>query len=237
MDPKNVDINIHPTKTEVNFQDNQLIYAVLKSCIKKSLGEFNITPSLDFEQELSLDLDFRKDKEKPIQNPFYKKDSNYNPFEGIKSKGEYVKPTSANWTEIYKGLERSEKDLIPEIIPESPPENIQSEQSETAKIFQIKGKYLLAQLKSGVIFVDQNKAHERILYEKFLKKLNDKQNVSQQELFPENINLSGSDAELLKEIEPQIEILGFKINQLNNKTFIINGSPSGSEISNYKDFF
>ncbi len=238
IDPRKVDVNIHPTKTEVNFQDNHLIYAILKSCIKQSLGKFNVTPSLDFEQELSLDLDFRKDKDKPIKNPFYKKESNYNPFEGIKSKGEYVKPTSANWTEIYKGLEKAEKDLVPDIIPDTVPDNNQNEEpSSASKIFQIKGKYLLTQLKSGVIIIDQNKANERILYEKFLKLLNDKQNVSQQELFPENITLSISDADLLKEIEPQIEILGFKINQLNKNTFIINGSPSGSEISNYKDFF
>lgn len=236
IDPQRIDVNIHPTKTEINFQDNQLIYAILRSTIRQALGKFNITPTIDFDQEQSIDLTYFRDKNKPVTNPFLKKDSGYNPFEQSHSSLRN-KSNRSEWTELYKSIEGKKtetrsNDIDNSLIPDDSHEN----SLENKILFQLKNKYIITQVKSGLLLVDQHKAHERILYEKYLKRLEEKKSLSQQELFPQNITLSPSDADILIELEENLKILGFNINQLSQNTFVINGSPAGTKIENTQEF-
>lgn len=228
VDPSRIDVNIHPTKTEVNFQDNQLIYAVLRSAIKQAIGKFNVTPTIDFDVEKSLDLS-SPEKGVPIKNPFAREYKGYNPFES----GQLPeKPSTRGWEKIYDGLSPPLKgqkiDQSTGVFPDQENESFQF-------LLQLKGKYIVTSVKSGMMVIDQEQAHQRILYEKFMKRLANQKQGSQQELFPQNITFGSSDSEIIKELIPDLEILGFSINHLSKNTFIINGIPEDFINQNMQD--
>jgi DNA mismatch repair protein MutL len=212
-----IDVNIHPTKTEINFQNNQLLYAILRSAVKQAIGKFNITPTIDFDVEQSLDLR-NPEKGKPIKNPFAREYKGFNPFDNVPGKRS-SKTLNSGWEKIYEGIshpeERNETSL---------PVSNESEQIQF--LSQLKGKFIISSIKSGMMIIDQQRAHQRILYEHFMKRLENQKQVSQQELFPQNVTFSSSDAEIIKELLPDLEILGFSINHLGKNTFIINGTPT-----------
>ena len=240
VDPKMIDVNIHPTKTEVNFQDDKLIYTILRAALKQSLGKYNITPTIDFDIEGSMKFsDFPKNK--VVKDPSIKPNPDYNPFETGKKQiydltiDNRQRSNKDNWEKLFVSDERSsQKKLIDEI----PDKNINGqkliepdwEQKEleqrTEKIFQIHNRYILSNIKSGLMIINQQRAHERILYERYLNMLNTKKGVSQQELFPQSISFSPGDAEIIDEIKEDLQILGFNINKLGKNTFVINGTPA-----------
>lgn len=240
VDPKMIDVNIHPTKTEVNFQDDKLIYTILRAALKQSLGKYSITPTIDFDIEGSMKFsDFPKNK--VVKDPSIKPNPDYNPFETGKKQiydltiDNRQRSNKDNWEKLFISDERnSQKKLIDEI----PDKNINGqkliepdwEQKEleqrTEKIFQIHNRYILSNIKSGLMIINQQRAHERILYERYLNMLNTKKGVSQQELFPQSISFSPGDAEIIDEIKEDLQILGFNINKLGKNTFVINGTPA-----------
>ena len=240
VDPKMIDVNIHPTKTEVNFQDDKLIYTILRAALKQSLGKYNITPTIDFDIEGSMKFsDFPKNK--VVKDPSIKPNPDYNPFETGKKQiydltiDNRQRSNKDNWEKLFVSDEKnSQKKLIDEI----PDKNINGqkliepdwEQKEleqrTEKIFQIHNRYILTNIKSGLMIINQQRAHERILYERYLNMLNTKKGVSQQELFPQSISFSPGDAEIIDEIKEDLQILGFNINKLGKNTFVINGTPA-----------
>ena len=240
VDPKMIDVNIHPTKTEVNFQDDKLIYTILRAALKQSLGKYNITPTIDFDIEGSMKFsDFPKNK--VVKDPSIKPNPDYNPFETGKKQiydltiDNRQRSNKDNWEKLFvSDEENSQKKLIDEI----PDKNINGqkliepdwEQKEleqrTEKIFQIHNRYILTNIKSGLMIINQQRAHERILYERYLNMLNTKKGVSQQELFPQSISFSPGDAEIIDEIKEDLQILGFNINKLGKNTFVINGTPA-----------
>ena len=243
IDPKQIDINIHPTKTEVNFQDNKLIYAILRSSIKQGLGKYNITPTIDFDVEQSFNIP-DPPKGKPIINPFQKTESEYNPFETHKPKVSSQRERSniENWDVLFSG-EKTNKDLfeIPDAakdtdkhLVESKMSNIESD-NEDRKIFQIQNRYIVTFVKSGILIIDQQNAHERILYERFLKMLENDKWTSQQELFPQNINFTPGDAEIIKDIRKELLKVGFEIEEFGRNTFIVNGTPPDISSKNIKE--
>ena len=230
LDPKTIDINIHPTKTEVNFQNNQIIYVTLRAAIKQSLGKSNITPSIDFEAEQSLDLNPPKQGE-PIKNPFYREESDFNPFDNdqyasFSKDRKQQKAKLDNWERLYEvpwpgeNDENAAQQKLTEINGEL------SEESEPKIICQVNNRFILTRTNEGLMLINQQKAHERILYERYIEILNNRQSVSQQELFPQNVTFAPSDAEIIKEIKDDLKILGFEINHLGKNTFIVNGTPS-----------
>ncbi|MBE9481804.1 MAG: DNA mismatch repair protein MutL, partial [Bacteroidetes bacterium] len=246
---KMIDVNIHPTKTEVNFQDDKLIYTILRAALKQSLGKYSITPTIDFDIEGSMKFpDFPKNK--VVKDPSIKPNPDYNPFETGKKQiydltiDNRQRSNKDNWEKLFVSDEKnSQKKLIDEI----PDKNINGqkliepdwEQKEleqrTEKIFQIHNRYILTNIKSGLMIINQQRAHERILYERYLNMLNNKKGVSQQELFPQSISFSPGDAEIIDEIKEDLQILGFNINKLGKNTFVINGTPAdlpGKNISN-----
>ena len=243
VDPKQIDINIHPTKTEVNFLDNKLIYAILRSAVKQGLGKYNITPTIDFEVEQSFDVP-NPPKGKPIINPFEKTESTFNPFETQQQKIQTKREVSnsENWEKLFAG-----KNVQNEIF-ESPDDAKSNNEhlnelrtsnnengTEERKIFQIQNRYILTFIKSGILIIDQQNAHERILYERYKKMLENKKGNSQQELFPQNISFTPGDAEIVKDLKKELYNVGFEIEEFGTNTFIVNGTPPDISNKNIKD--
>lgn len=222
-DPATIDINIHPTKTEIKFEDERSIWQILMASVRESLGRFNIVPSLDFENEVFIDIPVRNSTDSDPKPPAIEINPNYNPFDSDKAESyksdlieRFERENVANWEKLYSALEKG--DNIPE----------QTEKiSETGRIFfQIKNKYLVCPVKSGLMLIDQKRAHERILYEKYLECLSKNRSVSQTELFPVTVELNPADILILKEIGDDLEILGFTILPTGKNKISIKGKPS-----------
>ena len=235
VDPKTIDINIHPTKTEVKFEDEKSIYAFLRSAIKKSLGQFNISPSLDFDQEAHLYNMPLKPIDGIYKQPTIKVDQNYNPFKTDTSSSsktsERELSNRGNWEKMYS--RHSDNQFEFEIKKEEESQqtintNWDNELHESIKksTYQLHNKYILSHIKTGFMVIDQQGAHERILYEQILENFEKHKSVTQQELFPKTIEMNSSDFELVKEIHSEIQALGFDISEFGKNTFIIHGVPA-----------
>jgi DNA mismatch repair protein MutL len=215
VDPKTIDINIHPTKTEIKFEDERSIYAILRSSIKRSLGIYNITPTIDFDQEMSFaGIPAKSDKDF-IPEPGIKTDPYYNPFREKKTNREQLYEslkTGADQLEL-PGSEVAEQGEI--LLPK-----------EEKTVFPLQGKYIVSAVKSGLMLIDQQAAHERILYEYYLAMIGDLKAASQQELFPKTIELSAGDAALITDLQEEIKGVGFELSAFGKNTFVINGVPA-----------
>ena len=235
VDPKTIDINIHPTKTEVKFEDDKAIYAFLRSAVKKSLGQFNITPSIDFNQESHLYNMPLKPIDGIIKAPTIKVNPDYNPFKD--DTPFRAKPSSrelsnqSNWETLY--TQHTEQKVPVETMPQENTQQLinadwDNDLHESAKkhTYQLHNKYILSHIKTGLMIIDQQGAHERILYERILDAFDKNKFAIQQELFPKTIELNPSDFNLMKELEEEIKGLGFDIREFGKNTFIIHGIPA-----------
>lgn len=235
VDPGAIDINIHPTKTEVKFEDEHTLYAILRSTVKHSLGQFNVVPALDFEQNQNLEMPYAF-KDKNANLPKVTVDSGFNPFqENIKNGGTstYAKQSSKGWENLYVGLEsqlgkedgfssvRFESDTITGSIFEGQPEDMES----VATTFQLKRKYIVTTIKSGMVVIDQSRAHQCVLYEKFLKNITIKEATSQQLLFPLSLSFSKSDITILTDIKESLTTIGFVFGQTDSESVQVTGVP------------
>lgn len=234
VDPKTIDINIHPTKTEIKFDDEHTLYAILRSAVKHSLGQFNVSPVLDFEHDNSMDTPYAF-KNKDIKKPNIEVDRNFNPFKDEKaypglSQG-YKKEPVGGWESLYVGLESKsndpDKDLsemdfeIDEITPSIFDESVSK---KVQKTFQLHNKYIVNTIKSGMLVIDQSRAHQRILYEDFLQHITVKEAVSQQLLFPLKLEFSSSEISILKNLKNQLEQTGFVFSKMDD-TVELTGVP------------
>lgn len=219
IDPKEIDINIHPTKTEVNFIDVKLIYAIMHSAVRKAIGQNNLAPTFDFDVNPNMGIDFGEASrmDRPIIQPKVDFDPNFNPF-----KISPIRHQQQNWRIAY---EDNNDTVATTRIDENVNDNQQFEEEQKSLFIQLQQSYIVTAVKSGILVVDQHLAHERILYEKYLKEMATEVNASQQELFPHHISLNINDASILKEMKPELEKIGFRIEAMNNTTFIINGTP------------
>ncbi len=238
IDPAQIDVNVHPTKTEIKFQDEKLIYQIIKSAVKRSLGKFNIVPSLDFERETAFD-NFHFDKTKTVAPPTIDVDPEYNPFnqtpKSPAGKNLTSRSNPGQWDKVYPtaGQPVSQSDLMDRQIPEQPFQTIispdwdqQQSVPQTKKFMQLHGRYILTTIKSGLMVIDQQRAHERILFEKHIRLLANRKSSSQTLLFPEQIKLLETDVMLLNEIRSEISTLGFDISDFGNNSFMINAVPA-----------
>lgn len=252
IDPKRIDINIHPTKTEIKFDDEHSLYAILRSAIKHSLGQFNVAPVLDFERDSNLDTPYDY-KEKPISNPTIEVDRNFNPFESEQnfSKGEkntcagksfsssFPKKNEGSWEALYTtGFENEKETDFANIEFES--EEVtgklfeDDKKSESANTFQLQKKYIISSLKSGLLVIDQHRAHTRILYEELLKSITVTAAISQQLLFPLVLQFSKQETAMLSELKESLEQTGFLFSRIEEHEIEIKGIPnliSESEVS------
>ena len=203
-DPGTIDINIHPTKTEVNFMDNKVIYAVIRAAIRQTLGLHNIIDTINFDVEKSVDFG-PPPPGYEVKNPFDIPPTDFNPFE------------------------QADKET-----DEQPPGLLPDEDDETGElkllkenVFQLQNRYIVSMIKTGLMVIDQQRAQERILYDRYLDQIRQQSQVVQQELFPMQVSFSPGDAELLDEIMGELNILGFHLNKLGQHTFVVTGTPSG----------
>lgn len=244
IDPARIDINVHPTKQEIKFDDERLVYNYLKVSVRHALGQHSITPTLDFDQEQAL-TGYRPPQRRTDQNDTvsYTQPSKMNQsqqYETIPSKGNNSPLDSSNlknWKKAYEGLDEFDVESDggdgKAITIESGfsgenqlDDSKQSFSKEAKPLFQIHSTYIVSHIKSGYILVDQQAAHERILFERYSTLLNEKQPQTQKELFPKNITLTSADTELLKGLLPQINLLGFDIQEFGKDTFVIHGVPA-----------
>lgn len=213
LDPKTIDINIHPTKTEVKFEDEQSLYAILRSAIKHSLGIFQVMPTLDFEQNQKMDIPYAFKNKVPVTPPI-EVDSSFNPFKDASAKR---KPTTDQWEGLYSGIQAH--------TPAEPMlSNSLVEEPQSTRVFQLFSKYIVCPLKTSMLLIDQSRAHQRILYERFLSVITTKKGMSQQLLFPISIQLNPQQEEQYKSSEDILDAIGFEI-KLNDKTLEVLGSP------------
>ena len=234
INPEKIDINIHPTKTEIKFDDESTIWKILNAGIRESLGKFNAVPSIDFDTEGKIEMPAFSSNE-PIIKPKIELNPNFNPFE-IKSDKFKQTTTPKNWESLYADFSSSRKNEWEEdktAIVSSSKINDNSDQlfkqddfSSQNPYFQINNRFIVTRIKSGLLVIEQRKAHERILYEQFLHSINTNKSSSQQLLYPETISLHPEDAILLKEIENDLTIFGFDIQETEKNNFLINGVPA-----------
>ena len=233
--PHTIDINIHPTKTEIKFDDEQSLYAILRSAVKHSLGQFNVAPILDFERDSDLDTPYQY-KDKNADFPTIQVDSNFNPFVTEKSSkalntfGSYKKEIATqNWESLYVGLKQDTQEIESfSFESEEVTGTLFSEDLvENAPIstYQIHKKYIISSIKSGMLVIDQRHAHERILYEQFLTNITVHKALSQQLLFPLELYFSVEEMRLLKELQPVLENTGFVFDAFNLDSIQISGLP------------
>jgi DNA mismatch repair protein MutL len=223
-DPSSIDINIHPTKTEIKFEDERSIWQILMASVREALGRFNIVPSIDFESEALIDIPVRSSKDPLPRQPDIQINPRYNPFDGDEPafrKPDFIerfeRENAANWEKLYSNLEKENDKPETEGIRET-----------GRKFFQIKNKYIVCPVKSGLMLIDQKRAHERVLYEKYLECLTQNHPVSQTELFPVSIELNPADYQVLKEIEDDLKLIGFTFHFSDNNKVSIKGRPSNS---------
>ncbi|PIA80727.1 DNA mismatch repair protein MutL [Gaetbulibacter sp. 4G1] len=236
VDPQTIDINIHPTKTEIKFDDEHTLYALLRSAVKHSLGQFNIAPVLDFNRDSNLDTPYNYNKAN-TNTPTIEVDKSFNPFqEETQSKvkaATYKKESAASWENLYVGLEskgtKTQQDFS-EVHFESEEStgSIFDDDKYVDKIqttYQLHNKYIVSTIKSGMLVIDQHRAHQRILYEDFLKNMTIKEAVSQQLLFPLQLHFSRQDIEIINQLKEDLEHTGFIFSSVNKESVEIIGVP------------
>ncbi len=240
-DPAAIDVNIHPTKTEIKFEDERAIWQIVQATVRESLGKFAVRPSIDFNTEPSLEMPIHRPG-MSFKLPQVDIDPNFNPFDTRpQSDGGSFRPSYQSyrkedvpqgWEALYQGavdrnMEEQSRFNQQETLFEKP--------SLEKSFFQVKGRYILTTVKSGLMVIDQKRAHERILYEYYLKSLNTGQKVSQKELFPQAIQLIPSDHLLLMQNEHELTQIGFEINDLGNHCVAISAKPGDLAEANTQD--
>lgn len=235
VDSSEIDINIHPTKTEIKFENERDIWPIIHASVRESLGKNNVVPSIDFDQNNNVDIPVAPKSTSEIRYPDIRINPDYNPFStetqnvsGGKSHREKI--NLENWEDLYQN-KQSEKDISGREETTSNLYAISAEQYTGKKVLQLKQKYILTPVKSGLMIIDQKRAHERILFEQFIEVLKSESVASQQQLFPQTIELNPADAELLKTILDDLLLLGFDIREFGKNTFIINGTPGLLDVS------
>lgn len=222
IDPERVDINVHPTKQEVKFEDEPLVYNIIKSVVKHALNQYNIAPSLDFEQS-------------PVFSAGAPSTSSVTGKIVIPSS--FSKPPRMdNWEDLYQGLEKRSPDTsFSEVTQLS---NFEGDSQSRKEPVQIHQSYIISQIKSGFLVIDQQNAHERILYERYLQHIRENPAASQKLVFPRTIELPAHEAMMLESLLPSIQKLGFEIENFGKNTFILHGIPAHlSNIGEEKDLF
>jgi DNA mismatch repair protein MutL len=233
-DPDKIDVNIHPTKTEIKFEDEQAIWQILQAVVKESIGRNNLSPSLNFDNEGVIDIPVLK-KDTTVSFPRVNLNPDYNPFDEeappTRSAEFYQGDRSENWEALFHGLKKKEENTERMEMTESTEE---PGFTLSDRFMQLKSRYILTPVKSGLMIIDQKRAHERILYERVLKRKKENKFASQKLLFPETIELNASDFVTFLEIKNAIQELGFDIGEFGKSSIIVNGIPDTVKNSDIK---
>jgi len=240
IDPSKIDVNVHPTKTEIKYLDEKSIYAIIHSAVKRSLGRFNISPTIDFDQESAFSGMISPKSLDEIIPPSISFNPDFNPFsdekvpeksgKGFQNSGfqnggvrETQQQSTKNWGSLYEISKHSAVEQVAMELPGNGPDDKYAPIQK--QLMQLHNKYILSQIKSGLMLIDQQAAHERILYERFSMHLDDRKGASQQSLFPQTVTLSPNDYELAKSLLDDIKSLGFEVREFGKNTLVIEGIP------------
>lgn len=252
LDPSTIDVNIHPTKTEIKFENEQPIWQILMAATREALAKSSAIPTIDFDVEDAIDIPvYNPVKEADgFKAPSVQLDSGYNPFKS--SSSSYTPPSSSSpkksefdWSQLYQGFE-SDRDAVRKDL-EMMGEVLDTEQDELAEpvkmavggealfaetatpCYQYKGRYIITALKSGLALIDQHRAHVRILFDQYLNNIRQQKGASQQVLFPEIIEFTAAEAAVLPVLLEDMRFIGFDLSNLGNNSYAINGLPAGLE--------
>lgn len=241
VDPANIDVNIHPTKTEIKFENEQAIWQILSAAVKESLGKFSAIPSIDFDTEDMPDMPAYEQTDIATP-PKVHYNTDFNPFQASApthsepSQPGYARRASNDWEALYAGVSRASKmnepddDLLPdeeEVIPPLPTEEPVVEKG--AQHFQLKGRFILTSVKSGLMLIDQHRAHVRVLFDRYMEQIRTRNGVSQGVLFPEVVELPPSEATVLESLTDDLTAVGFDLTPLGGGSYAVNGVPTGIE--------
>ncbi len=243
IEPAHIDVNIHPTKTEIKFENEQAVWQILSAAVKETLGRFNAVPSIDFDTEGMPEIPtFEPMQQGGVVPPSTSFDPSYNPFNvsssvppSSYSTASSYRKHSTEWEPLFTGLERKNEEIQePAAMPAEEATLYDAHPEEAVKEnitqhYQYKGCYILTSVKSGLMIIDQQRAHIRILYEQYMCQLTDRQYVSQRLLFPEMVHFSASEVPVLEGIKDDLQALGFDLSDLGGGSYAINGVPAGIE--------
>lgn len=233
VDPMSIDINIHPTKTEIKFENEQALWPIVSAAVKETLGRFSIAPTIDFDRENAPEIPAFAASSTHVQQPQPKFNQHYNPF---KTGGNGKPAIQAGWEELYKGFEKEKGNSLPPSPSEEPsfnefPSNAQPQialdvKEATNQYLHLKGKYILTSVKSGLMLIDQHQAHVRVLFDSFIAQISQRKSASQRVLFPEIVDFTPEEAVLLPLIMDDLFYMGFELSDMGNHAYAINGIPA-----------
>lgn len=249
LDPSTIDVNIHPTKTEIKFENEQAIWQILIAATKEALAKSSAIPTIDFDVEDAIDIPvYNSPKDKPLYTtvPKVQIDTDYDPFNTTSSSSSFKKQ-EFDWEKIYQGFESERAGIRLEGLPtdelEEISSNMESTEPEAIEIqsagtlftekfnqyYQYKHKYIITSLKSGLVIIDQHRAHIRILFDRYMANISQQKGVSQKVLFPEIVEFTAAEASMLPVLQDNLYYIGFDLSNLGNNSYAINGLPAGVE--------
>ncbi|GAA0879308.1 DNA mismatch repair endonuclease MutL [Algoriphagus jejuensis] len=244
IDPAHIDINVHPTKTEIKFEDERTVYGVIRSAVKQALGAHHVMPTLDF----SLDVNYQ---ENWTNNPETKgqvdREYSYKTF----NTPEFKKSSTSGWERLFEGDSNAVPSTLP--APEEDqeiltfPSKVSTDEARysiprrdddsTGSTFQVELSYIVAQMSTGLLIIDQQAAHERILYERYTRQIQSAKGASQQCLFPPTVQLNAADFALVMDMLPELQSLGFVVEEFGKDTVLVQGVPADVPVKNEKELF
>ena len=238
VEPSRIDVNIHPTKTEIKFEDESDLWKIISAAVREALGRFNAAPSLDFDDDNIPEIpvmDISGGNSVPVPAPRVSYNPGYNPF---KNRMPDYRKSDSSWEMLYEGGSGNKPlDLSPfedlEVGEQQPSLYDMAKEESVAEEYipmsQYKGQYILIPVKSGLMWVHQRRAHIRVLYERYKEQMQERRAVSQGLLFPERVEATLNEAVTIENIQEELSSLGFDISSLGGGSFAINGVPSGIE--------
>lgn len=236
VDPGKIDVNIHPTKTEIKFEDDQAIWKILLAAVKESLGRFNVAPSMDFTDENVLEIPVFNPTA-PVASPQIEYDRNYTPFQDTPRTSSSRNYAPDRWEDLYASLKKTTLtavNQVQEVVqplfdePKSEP-TTEPVEKDTAVYFQYRGKYIFTTVRSGLMMIDQNRASLRIAYDRFMKQIKQHSVVVQGLLFPEILQVPVGKSVVFSEHLSEMATVGFDIESMGGGRFAVNGVPAGTE--------
>ena len=238
IDPSKIDVNIHPTKVEIKFEEEQTIWQVLNAAVREAIGKFALAPTIDFNTEDAIDIPISRPG-MDVDSPSVTIDYTYNPFVEEEKKSLSVslpnhkkEKVPSGWEQLYEGLDGFSANSEREVQPNDTTLFAEEEVRPNRMFVQLKSEYILTTVKSGLMVIDQRRAHQRVLYEQFLENISQPDGVSQTELFPQHIEVAPADYILLLDMLDDLQAFGFDIRDMGTNSLVVYGIPAGVKIKN-----